>query len=79
VEAGDISGPLQEERPIEEEAQGVATLLPSTQLSCHSAGTSQCPVAQTGNRITQSQDLSGLSSHLWAIAGRRGDIPERLP
>lgn len=33
VEAADNSGPFQEEKPIEEEAKEVATLLLSTQLS----------------------------------------------
>lgn len=59
MEVGDISGPFQEKRPIEEEAQEVATLIPFTQLSCHSAWTRQCLVAQMGSRIiTQSQEDS---------------------
>lgn len=68
VEAGDISEPFEEERLIEEAREG-ATLLSSTQLSYHSAWASQCPVAQTGSRIAQSQEARLTCRALPPVSG----------
>lgn len=69
VEAADNSGPFQEERPIEEEAKEVATLLLSTQLSCHSAGIGQRQVAQGRCQVTQAQEDSLTCQGFSSISG----------